>query len=171
MMKPSLFLIFNNPLIHSMPHRTWIPLIDWFIDRLISWLINCPVDCLPDWMNKMSEANERDDEVDDPSDRSTDRPWFSDEGSLNDDCSTRSPSDDPTWDLSDGPTESPSDDPSECSEFSVMGTCSEFSVVKTCSEFSVMRTVRGIPLTGGRSCAALGPRCGPRAYMYRPSLR
>ncbi len=102
MMKSFLFLIFNNLLIHSMPHRTWISLIDWFIDRLISWLISrlidwlidCPVDCLPGWVNEVSEANGRDDEIDDLSDRSTDRSWLFDEEDVNDDCSTEDPSDD-----------------------------------------------------------------------------
>jgi hypothetical protein len=118
----------SDSLIHSMSHRTWISLIDWFVDCLISWFINrltdwlldCFVGCLPDWMNEVGEADERSDEVDGSSDRSTGRTWFFGERGLNDDCSTKDSSDDLTWDPSDDSTESPSDYSSGCFKFSVI---------------------------------------------------
>ncbi len=128
-----------------MPHRTWISLIGWFIDHLISWLISR----LIGWLTGVSGADGRSGEVDGPSDRSTDRSWFSGVGGLNDDWSTRGPSDSSiagssgglTEGLTDGSTEGltegsngglsddPSGGPSRCSKFSVVGACYEFSVV------------------------------------------
>jgi hypothetical protein len=166
MMKPFLFLIFNNPLIHPMPHRTWIALIGWFIDRLISWPIarpiDCPISCLlgcpPGWLTGVGGAVGRGDEgdevdedveVDDPSDCTTGRSWFFGEGGLNGGCPTwgpsdgltEGPSDGSTWGPSGGPTGGPSDGPNAGPSGGPSG-CSKFSVVGTCSE---------LPMVGGCS--------------------
>jgi hypothetical protein len=84
-----------------MPHRTWISLIGWFIDRLISWLTSCLIDWLVDrlidrfigCLTGVSEANGWGGEVDGSSGCLTNCLWFSGKGSLND-CSTNSLSDD-----------------------------------------------------------------------------
>jgi hypothetical protein len=115
-----------------MPHRTWIPLIGWFIDRLISEHISCLIDWPIDWLTEISGADGRgseDDGVDGLNDCSTEDPS---------DDPTRGPSDGSTWGPSGGPPEGSSGGPSGCFEFSVVGTCSELPMVGGCSGFSMI---------------------------------